>query len=68
MSNPTSDTTDLMAPFGEGLKAGIVGCDPRECPYDKMTKEWGEWQRGQTIGVTLGDSKIVYGGGGAESV
>lgn len=56
-----SKTTDTMMPFGLGFKAGILGCDPRECPYDKMTMEWEEWQRGQSIGVTVGDSEIVNG-------
>jgi ribosome modulation factor len=47
-----------MQPFGLGFKAGILGCDPRECPYATMTMEWAEWQRGQAIGVKLGDADV----------
>lgn len=40
-----------MQPFCEGYVAGIRGVgDPRCCPYDKMTKEWNEWNRGQGLG------------------
>lgn len=24
--------------------AGLIGIDPRLCPFEKMTKEWHEWQ------------------------
>lgn len=24
--------------------AGLLGLDPRFCPFDKMTAEWREWQ------------------------
>lgn len=50
---------DPMAPFGLGFKAGILGYDPRACPYDRMTREWNEWQRGLTIGVVIGDLEIL---------
>ena len=56
-----NQSTDPMEPFSEGFRAGILGCDPRECPYDKMTAEWNEWQRGQTLGMTIGDSEVVNG-------
>ena len=54
-----SETTDHMAPFKEGLGAGLVGADPRVCPYDKMTKEWDEWQRGQAIGVGMANAEVI---------
>lgn len=31
-------------PFALGWAAGLAGEDPRLCPFDKMTKEWREWQ------------------------
>lgn len=42
---------DPMDPFMGGVSAGMEGCDPRICPYGKMTREWSEWQRGQRWGV-----------------
>jgi len=34
-----------MQPFEMGWQAGWRGDDPRACPYEKMTREWNEWQR-----------------------
>ncbi|MET4184978.1 hypothetical protein ABIB94_007107 [Bradyrhizobium sp. JR7.2] len=31
-------------PFEEGWVAGLMGIDPRFCPFEKMTTEWREWQ------------------------
>lgn len=39
-----------MGPFEEGYRAGLCGDDPRTCPYEKLTKEWQEWNRGQHCG------------------
>lgn len=50
-----------MLPFSLGFKAGILGRDPRTCPYDAMTTEWAEWHRGQEIGAKLGDAEVCYG-------
>jgi ribosome modulation factor len=47
------DTDAPMQPFCDGYAAGLCGEDPRSCPYDKMTKERNEWERGQSIGVDL---------------
>lgn len=44
-------TDDPLAVFKSGFEAGRRGYDPRLCPYDKGTKEFGEWQRGQRIGT-----------------
>lgn len=40
-----------MGAFGEGWFGGLRGADPRECPYDKMTREWNAWQRGLRLAV-----------------
>lgn len=32
------------SPFELGWMAGLMGDDPRLCPFEKMTKEWSEWQ------------------------
>lgn len=45
---------DPLAIWKHGVLAGIRGDDPRSCPFDQMTKEWDEWQRGLTFGVGLG--------------
>lgn len=42
-----------MEAFCEGYRAGLVGPDPRMCPYEKLTKEWVEWQRGYGVGADL---------------
>lgn len=36
-----------------GWKAGLRGADPRECPYDKMTVEWREWQSWHRYAVEM---------------
>ena len=38
-----------MQPFELGWQAGWRGDDPRTCPYEKMTREWNEWQRALSI-------------------
>jgi ribosome modulation factor len=43
-------------PRERGLRAGIAGEDPRICPYEKMTREWNEWQRWHGYGLTLATS------------
>jgi len=35
----------------EGFLAGLEGTDPRLCPYEKLTREWREWQRMYTLAV-----------------
>lgn len=45
----------MPEPFEEGYKAGIRGDDPRMCPYEKMSKEWNEYQRGLKIGAAIVD-------------
>lgn len=40
-----------MGAFEEGFMAGKEGCDPRLCPFDKMTRDWYSWQRGHTLAV-----------------
>jgi hypothetical protein len=44
---------DPLSVFEAGLGAGSRGDDPRSCPHDKMTLEFGEWQRGHRLGVDL---------------
>jgi hypothetical protein len=44
-------TDDPLWVFKLGIKAGIVGADPRECPFPKMSKEHNEWQRGLCFGL-----------------
>lgn len=48
-----TQTTDPLSVFKDGVDAGLLGADPRVCPWDKMTREWYEWQRGQAWGVQL---------------
>jgi hypothetical protein len=45
----TEITTD---PFEQGFKKGLIGEDPRSCPYE-WGKEWQAWQRGQSLGIDL---------------
>ncbi len=40
-----------MGAFEQGWFAGIEGCDPRACPFEKMTREWYAWQRGHGLAV-----------------
>lgn len=40
-------------PFYLGFQAGIEGLDPRLCPYQKITREWYEWQRWHKWGIEL---------------
>lgn len=40
-------------PYEEGWAEGLLGTDHRACPYDKMTKEWDEWQNGRATVLTL---------------
>lgn len=44
-------------PYVEGFHAGEDGLDPRECPYEKMTAEYREWQRGHALAVEIEMSK-----------
>ena len=34
-----------------GWWAGLRGADPRECPFDKMTTEYNDWQRAHGLAV-----------------
>ena len=45
--------TEGIAVFIAGVEAARRGDDPRECPYDKMTCERYEWERGQRWGVEI---------------
>ncbi len=37
--------TDPNEAFCNGWKAYFEGVGAMACPYDKMTREWNEWQR-----------------------
>jgi hypothetical protein len=37
---PELQTTDPLFVFKDGIEAGLLGADPRSCPWDKMTSEW----------------------------
>lgn len=39
--------------FIQGISAGFQGEDPRLCPFDKMTREHAEWQRGHHVGSRI---------------
>lgn len=46
------ETITTPGPFEDGFKKGLVGEDPRSCPYE-WGKEWQAWQRGQSLGIDL---------------
>ena len=43
----------LEQTYNQGYVAGINGCDPRVCPFDKMTAEARAWHQGQRWGAQL---------------
>ncbi len=42
-----------------GFQAGIDGLDPRLCPYDKLTREWGAWVRWHELGIRYAHGEDV---------
>lgn len=44
ISNPSFRSLGKPTPFEEGWVAGLIGTDPRLCPFEKTTPEWREWQ------------------------
>ena len=41
------------APLKLGWEAGLRGDDPRLCPFEKMTREYYEWQRWHAFGIAF---------------
>jgi hypothetical protein len=46
-------------PWEQGWISGLIGEDPRLCPYDKMTKEWYEWQSFHGKGIEFMDNASI---------
>ena len=44
------DGNDSGQSFIDGFRAGLCGDGWETCPYDKMTRERYEWERGQALG------------------
>jgi ribosome modulation factor len=43
----------VSAPFQEGFTAGLNGDDPSSCPYDKLTREWSDWNRARNLVIEM---------------
>lgn len=44
IKDPSFRSLGPPRPFEDGWAAGLIGTDPRLCPFEKMTAEWREWQ------------------------
>lgn len=44
VSDPAFRSLGKPVPFELGWVAGLIGEDPRLCPFEKTTAEWREWQ------------------------
>lgn len=50
---------DPMEPFTLGLGTDNAGESAQMCPFDKMTNEWYDWQRGHRLGIGMYDAGLL---------